>query len=235
MSRTTVHLLRHGEVHNPAGVLYGRLPGYRLSGRGEQMAERVAEVLEGSGHDIRMVLASPLQRAQETAQPTARAFGLDVRTEPRLIEAGNSFEGTTVGSERGKLLNPRYWSRYVNPLRPSWGEPYRDQVARMTAVIGQVRAELAATGGGEALLVSHQLPIWVTRRFLERRPLWHDPRSRQCSLASLTSLSFDGARLVGLGYWEPAADLVSGARDLLPGASGAAVPGSAARPGAERV
>lgn len=224
MSRTTVHLLRHGEVHNPAGVLYGRLPGYRLSARGTQMAERVAQVLEGSGHDIRQVLASPLQRAQETALPTARAFGLSVRTEPRLIEAGNEFEGTTVGSERSKLLSPRYWPRYVNPLRPSWGEPYREQVARMTAAIGQVRAELAGLGGGEALLVSHQLPIWVTRRFLERRPLWHDPRSRQCSLASLTSLSFDGPRLVGLGYWEPAADLVSGARDLLPGASGAAIP-----------
>src|SRR5699024_6837227 len=151
---TTVHLLRHGEVHNPVGVLYGRLPGYRLSERGTQMAERVAEVLDGSGHDIRMVLASPLQRAQETAAPTGRASGPRVRTGAARREAGNEFEGTTVGSERSKLLSPRYWPRYVNPLRPSWGEPYREQVARMTAVIGQVRAELAAAGGGEALLVS---------------------------------------------------------------------------------
>ncbi|WP_324649495.1 histidine phosphatase family protein [Georgenia sp. H159] len=227
MSRTTVHLLRHGEVHNPDGILYGRLEGYRLSERGQQMARRVAEVLHGNGHDIRRVVASPLQRAQETALPTAQAYGLDVGTDERLIEAANDFEGTTVGSRRGSLASPRYWRRYVNPARPSWGEPYRDQVARMTAVVGDVRRGLA--DGGEALLVSHQLPIWVTRLFLERRPLWHDPRRRQCSLASLTSLTFDGTRLVGLAYWEPAADLVAGALDLLPGGSGAAIPRSAAQ------
>ncbi|WP_413452054.1 histidine phosphatase family protein [Georgenia phoenicis] len=224
MSRTTVHLLRHGEVHNPGGVLYGRLEGFRLSDRGQQMARRVGEVLHGNGHNLRLVVASPLQRAQETALPTARAFGLELGTDERLIEAANDFEGTTVGSQRAKLASPRYWRRYVNPMRPSWGEPYRDQVARMTAAVGDARRRLEAEGGGEALLVSHQLPIWVTRLFLERRPLWHDPRKRQCSLASLTSLTFDGSRLVGLAYWEPAADLVAGALDLLPGASGAAIP-----------
>src|SRR5699024_2252194 len=155
--------------------------------------------------EIRLVRASPLQRAQETAQPTAQAFGLELGADERLIEAANDFEGTTVGSRRAQLASPRYWRRYVNPARPSWGEPYREQVARMTAAVGQVRRRLSDAGGGEALLVSHQLPIWVTRLFLERRPLWHDPRRRQCSLASLTSLTFDGPRLVGLGYWEPAA------------------------------
>ncbi len=230
MSRTTVHLLRHGEVHNPEGILYGRLEGYRLSERGREMAQRVADVLHGNGHDIRLVRASPLQRAQETAQPTAAAFGLQLGTDDRLVEAANDFEGTTVGSRRAALASPRYWRRYVNPLRPSWGEPYRDQVARMAAAVGEARGALAADGGGEALLVSHQLPIWVTRLFLERRPLWHDPRKRQCSLASLTSLTFDGSRLVGLAYWEPAADLVAGALDLLPGGSGASVP-RAAGPG----
>ena len=231
MSRTTVHLLRHGEVHNPEGVLYGRLEGYRLSARGRLMAQRVADVLHGNGHDIRLVVASPLQRAQETARPTAGAFGLDVGTDERLIEAGNTFEGTTVGSQRAALASPRYWPRYVNPFRPSWGEPYRDQVARMTAAVGDARRRLDAEGGGEALLVSHQLPIWVTRLFLERRPLWHDPRKRQCSLTSLTSLTFAGPRLVGLDYWEPAADLVAGALDLLPGSSGAAVPRAAQEAG----
>lgn len=232
MSRTTVHLLRHGEVHNPGGVLYGRLEGFRLSERGRLMAERVAEVLHGNGHDIRHVVASPLQRAQETALPTAQAFGLELGTDERLVEAANDFEGTTVGSQRAALAHPRYWRRYLNPLRPSWGEPYRDQVARMSAAVGDARRRLADDGGGEALLVSHQLPIWVTRLFLERRPLWHDPRKRQCSLASLTSLTFAGTRLVGLSYWEPAADLVAGALDLLPGSSGAAIPRAAVEDGA---
>lgn len=224
MSRTTVHLLRHGEVHNPGGVLYGRLPGFRLSERGRGMAERVAQVLHDGGHDVRGVIASPLQRAQETAAPTAAAFGLTVDTDERLVEAGNAFEGTTVGSERHKLASPRYWPRYLNPMRPSWGEPYREQAARISAAVADARRRHAAHDGAEVVLVSHQLPIWVTRLFLERRPLWHDPRKRQCTLASLTSLTFDGARLVGLGYWEPVADLLDGARDLLPGTSAAEIP-----------
>jgi broad specificity phosphatase PhoE len=58
--------------------------------------------------------------------------------------------------------------------------------------------------GREALCVSHQLPIWTLRRFLEAKRLWHDPRNRQCSLASLTSLVFDGEALVDIVYSEPA-------------------------------
>ncbi|MPV90448.1 histidine phosphatase family protein [Georgenia ruanii] len=219
MQRTTVHLMRHGEVHNPDGILYGRAPGYRLSDRGQQMVTRVAEVLHAGGHDLRAVVASPLQRAQESALPAARAYGLDVRSDERLIEAANLFEGVAVNKNRAILAHPRYWHAYVNPLRPSWGEPYRDQVARMRAAISDA---LTGAAGGEALLVSHQLPIWVTRLFLERRPLAHDPRRRQCALASLTSLTFEGRRLVGLSYWEPAGELLDGASDMVPGTSAAA-------------
>ncbi len=211
--------MRHGEVHNPDGVLYGRMPGYRLSARGQEMAARVAEVLHAAGHDIRAVVASPLQRAQETARPTASAYGLEVGTDERLIEAANRFEGVAVNKNRAVLAHPRYWPSYVNPFRPSWGEPYRSQVARMSGAISDA---LTRADGGEVLLVSHQLPIWSTRLFLERRPLAHDPRRRQCSLASLTSLTFDGRRLVGLSYWEPAGELLLGASDMVPGTSAAA-------------
>ncbi|NCD16907.1 MAG: histidine phosphatase family protein [Actinobacteria bacterium] len=208
MALSTVHLMRHGEVHNPEGVLYGRLPGFTLSDRGRAMADRVAEVLHAGGHDIRAVLASPLQRAQETAAPIARTFGVPLGTDHRLIEAENDFEGLAVNAHRLRLAHPRYWVRYLNPLRPSWGEPYEAQVTRVT---GAVRAALdLVPDGGEVLAVSHQLPIWVTRLFLERRPLAHDPRHRQCALASLTTLTFDGRRLVALTYWEPAADLLPG-------------------------
>lgn len=232
----TIHLLRHGEVYNPDGVLYGRLSGYGLSELGQAMAERIREALQG--RDIRYVIASPLQRAQETAAPTAAAFSLPLGTDEGLIEAGNDFEGTQV-NQRRHLAHPRFWHRYTNPLRPSWGEPYEEQVKRMTAVINDTRRLLQQPGQdeqaghreqpghdkppgqGEALLVSHQLPIWVTRLHLERRRLWHDPRRRQCSLASLTSLTFVGSRLVGLSYCEPAADLLDRARDFMPGSAAA--------------
>ncbi|NCT91651.1 histidine phosphatase family protein [Cellulomonas sp. APG4] len=215
---TTVHLLRHGEVHNPEGILYGRLEGYRLSERGLAMAERVAAHLSGAEggarHDVVHVVASPLQRAQETAAPLAAAFGLEVATDERFLEAENHFEGMTFGVGDGSLRYPRHWPRLWNPFRPSWGEPYRAQVARMLAGIAAARD---AAAGHEAVVVSHQLPIWVTRQALEGRRLWHDPRRRECSVASLTSLHWTDGAFTGVTYSEPAGDLLPGARQV-PGA-----------------
>ncbi|MDQ0375248.1 histidine phosphatase family protein [Cellulomonas humilata] len=211
MVATTIHLMRHGEVHNPDGVLYGRLPGYRLSERGLAMADMVAAHLAGPGparRDVVAVIASPLQRAQETARPFAAAFDVEIRTDERIIEAGNHFEGMTFGVGDGSLRHPEHWPYLRNPFRPSWGEPYKEQVDRMLAAVEDAR-ELAR--GHEAVLVSHQLPVWVTRLALEHRHLWHDPRKRQCSVASLTSLRYDGDTLVGIGYSEPAAVLLPGA------------------------
>lgn len=222
MARTTIHLMRHGEVHNPEGVLYGRLPGYHLSELGHRMARQVADVLVSSGHDITAVVTSPLQRAQESGAPTAQAFDLEPTTDPRLIEAGNHFEGLPVNRERSLLARPQHWRYYINPLQPSWGEPYTEIVARMGAA---VRDAIPRAEGHEALLVSHQLPVWSTRLWLEGRPMLHDPRRRQCALASLTSLTFDGRTLVGLSYWEPAGDLLRRAQDMVPGTSPAATSG----------
>ncbi|MDN5558312.1 MAG: histidine phosphatase family protein [Ruaniaceae bacterium] len=216
---STVHVMRHGEVHNPEGILYGRMPGYRLSERGNAMAHRVAEVLADGDHDLRAVVASPLQRAQESALPSAEAFGLELQTNPDLIEAGNSFEGFAVNRKLAELALPRYWHRYVNPFEPSWGEPYSQIQRRMTRAVRSCLDLIPE--GGEVLAVSHQLPIWTLRRFLDLKPLAHDPRRRECALASLTSLTFDHRRLVALTYWEPAADLVSRAADMVPGTSAA--------------
>ena len=212
MTTTTVHLLRHGEVHNPGGVLYGRLDGFGLSDRGRAMAERLAGHL-ADGHDVVHVVASPLRRAQETAGPIAAALGLTVEADVRVIEAANHFEGMTFGVGDGSLRRPRHWRFLWNPFRPSWGEPYREQVARMLAAIADARL---AAEGHEAVVVSHQLPIWVTRQALEGRRLWHDPRRRECSLASLTSITWSGED-VTVGYTEPAADLLPGV-SVVPGA-----------------
>lgn len=209
MTTTVIHLLRHGEVHNPDGILYGCLPDFHLSDSGQAMAIKVAEHL--SGADVVQVISSPLERAQETAAPVAERFGLTVRVDPRLIEAGNSFEGSRFAVGDGALRRPGNWWRLRNPFRPSWGEPYLEVARRMLAAIVDARE---AAAGHEAVLVSHQLPIWTIRRLVERRRLWHDPRHRQCGLASLTSFTYDDRRLVSVSYIEPA------------GPSGAAVPGA---------
>jgi broad specificity phosphatase PhoE len=197
--RTTVHLVRHGEVDNPTGVLYGRLPGFRLSAAGQRMAEVAAEAL--SGRDVRVVRSSPLERAVQTAEPIAGRFGLKVETDERLIESENAFEGLKFGVGDGALREPANWRHLYNPFRPSWGEPYVAVAARVLAACASARD---AARGGEAVLVSHQLPIWVTRRAVEATRLWHRPDRRQCALASITTFVYDGEEIAQVRYEEPA-------------------------------
>jgi broad specificity phosphatase PhoE len=214
---TTVHLLRHGEVDNPAGVLYGRLDGYHLSDLGRQMAQRVAHAIQH--RDITHVVASPLERAQETAAPLAEAKGLEIATDHRVIESDNIFTGKRFGVRRSILRSPSAWPHLWNPFRPSWGEPYKQIVARMMAAVEDARD---AARGHEAVVVSHQLPIWTTRLHVEGRSFLHDPRRRQCTLCSLTSLTFEGDELATLTYSEPAADLIPAKDKAAPFSAGGA-------------
>ncbi|WP_053206222.1 histidine phosphatase family protein [Jiangella muralis] len=200
---TRVHLLRHGEVHNPSKVLYGRLAGYHLSDLGRAMADRVAAAV--ADRDVTLLVSSPLERARETAAPLSDALGLDVRIDDRLLEALNVFEGLTFGVGDGSLRRARHWRHLRNPFTPSWGEPYRDIAARMLAAMSDARRDAA---GHEVVMVSHQLPIWTVRSFIEGRRLWHDPRRRECSLASLTTVTYEDDTIVSVAYSEPAGDLL---------------------------
>jgi broad specificity phosphatase PhoE len=200
---TIVHLVRHGEVHNPEGVLYGRRDGYHLSDRGREMAERIGQAL--GDRDIVHLRTSPLERAQETAAPLAKVRGLTPLLDPRVIESANVFEGKRFGHGDSALRKPSTWIHLWNPFKPSWGEPYKEVAARMLAAVYDARD---AARGHEAVIVSHQLPIWVTRLTLEKRSFLHDPRRRQCTLCSITSLQFLGDRLATISYSEPAGDLI---------------------------
>jgi len=209
VSTTLVHFVRHGEVHNPEKVLYGRLPGYQLSAAGQAMADVAAQALRG--HDVVTVLSSPLERAQQTAVPIAAQFGLAVRLDDRLLEAQNVFQGLQVDAR--VLRRPEHWRHLRNPFAPSWGERYPLLAARMMAVAEDARD---AARGHEAVCVSHQLPIYTLRRFLEGRRLWHYPTRRECALASITTVEWADDRLVGVSYRDPAAHLVTGPQ--VPGA-----------------
>jgi broad specificity phosphatase PhoE len=206
----TVHLLRHGEVDNPRGVLYGRLPGFRLSADGERMAAVAAKAL--ADRPIMAVVSSPLERARQTADPVAAGHGLPVEIDDRLIEPSNNFEGLTVGVGDGVLGRPAYWRCLWNPFRPSWGEPYAEIADRMLAAVWDARdlaiQRVAPGVPPEIVCVSHQLPVWVARCAVEGRRLWHRPDRRQCGLASLTSFTFRGDRVVAVTYCEPAGPTV---------------------------
>lgn len=195
---TRVHLIRHGEVHNPDRILYGRIPGFRLSDTGRAQAVAAAEML--AGRDIVAVIASPLQRAQETAAPIAARHDLSIDTDDNLIESSNIFEGKRVSPGDGAWRNPRYWWHLRNPLTPTWGEPYAEIAARMATAVDKARSRAA---GHEVVCVSHQLPVWTVRQYLSGKRLWHDPRRRQCDVGSVTTLIYDGDRLVDVDYRVP--------------------------------
>jgi len=203
--------VRHGEVFNPQGVLYGRLPNYRLSELGTQMAEAAASELVARGRPVVRVIASPLQRAQESAAPIAKAFSLELHTDERIIEPTNHFEGKRMRGEGGALRDPRNWPYLVNPLRPSWGEPFRAVADRMLAAIDDA---WNSVDEGDVVLVSHQLPIWMVHRALARERLAHDPRSRRCALSSITTVSWRGDRFAETAYSSPAAHLQVSATDV---------------------
>ncbi len=209
MTTTIVHLLRHGQVENPDKLLYGRLPHFHLSTLGVQMAERAAAYLADT--PLTHLRCSPLERAQETMAPiAAQRPDLEVVLDERVLEAENRFEGKVFGGSYRSLLNPRMWWHMRNPLTPSWGEPYPQIVARMSAAVAD--AAEAAGPGGQALIVSHQLPIWTMRSYAEGRRLFHDPRRRECTLASITSLHLVEGRITRVTYAEPSKDLLPVAR-----------------------
>ena len=210
MPASLIHLVRHGEVHNPDGVLYGRLPGFHLSTLGEQMARAAAVAVKDSGSNVTALVASPLQRAQESARPFAEIFGLDIRTDDRLIEPTNKFEGRTFEFGPQVILKPQSWPWVTNPFRPSWGEAYSSIAARMLAAMEDA---WSSTESGNVALVSHQLPIWTITRELAGQKLWHDPRKRRCSLSSITTFERKGDTFVEVSYHEPARDLLDQAID----------------------
>ena len=201
---STVHVLRHGEVENPNKILYGRQPGWYLSSRGQEMAATLGEWSKSI--DLGALHVSPLQRAQETAAPIAAAHNIAITTDERLIEAANIFEGKSFELGSGVLKHPSSWRHLYNPWRPSWGESYVEQINRMLAA---VFAAKNAANGKDAICVSHQLPIWILRSAIENRRLLHDPRKRECTLASVTSVHFDNDGVIsGISYSEPARHLL---------------------------
>jgi len=209
VSASYIHLVRHGEVFNPTKVLYGRIPGFGLSELGHRMAEAAAASLEG--RPVTRLYASPLQRAQESAQPWAEQFKLEINTDERLIEPTNKFEGQNFEFGPKVITRPKSWPWVLNPLKPSWGEAYTSIAARMVAAVEDA---WAATDEGEVALVSHQLPIWTTHRFLSGAKLYHDPRKRRCSLSSITTFERQGDRFVEVDYQDPAKPLAATAIDL---------------------
>ena len=190
--------MRHGEVHNPRRVLYGRLPGYGLSESGRRMARQAAEFVHAMQRPVSALVCSPLQRTQESAEPFTELFGLEPVIDERVIEPTNVFEGKRMVVA---LFNPWNWRHLRTPALPSWGEPYTDVVGRMNAAMTHA---WDAADSGDVVIVSHQLPIWATHLAVAGLPLRHDPRDRRCALSSVTSFEMVDGKWTETAYAEPA-------------------------------
>lgn len=192
-------LVRHGAVHNPTGIRYGRLQGFSLSAEGRTQIQRAADALaalrrrspdaapqtspmsaahrRAIGGPVRVV-ASPLERAVESATIIADALGAGpVETDARLIEARSTFDGLRY--RRDALAHLRRWLTAAE----------RDE--RPSEIAARMRDALIELSGDQPLvIVSHQLPIQYLRMSVERperapRP-WHERPS--CETASITAL-----------------------------------------------
>jgi broad specificity phosphatase PhoE len=193
----TIHLVRHGEVENPKGVIYGRLPGYHLSDRGRRQAEAAADRL--AGRDVGVIWASPLERAQETAAAIAARHKVEIVTDDRLIESDSTLEG--VGrSAKSFLRSPKNWWQFRNPLKPSWGESFVDIRIRMLEAVKEAAED---ADGREVVVVSHQTPVLVARLALAQRnvPPWVG--FTPCGTGSVTSLELEDGKVLTASYFAP--------------------------------
>lgn len=216
MQATTIHFVRHGEVHNPDHVLYERLPGFHLSDRGRRMAEATARYLAASPqtNTAAAVYSSPLDRTRETAQAILTALNetraarneepLELVIDQRIIEAGNNFRGTRIGHGEGALWRNGNWKLVTNLWKPSWGESYRQIAARVGAFAQEKVREHA---GQQIIVVSHESPIWSYRHLLETGHPEHNMLLRHTALASVTSITYDSqtGNVMSITYVDPAA------------------------------
>jgi len=205
MPANRVHLVRHGEVYNPSGVLYEQLPNFHLSEKGKLMALSAAQELKSQKAPIKALFSSPLVRAQESAEPFESLFKLELQTDQRLIEPTNAFRGKKMGL-KNLAIKPHLWWHFRNPARPSWGEPYLSIVARMQEAMISAAESVS---GGDVVLVTHQLPIWITHLSLQGEKLSHDPRKRRCSLSSITTFEYLDGKFSEVNYSEPAKNITA--------------------------
>lgn len=170
------------------------------------MARQAAEFVHAMQRPVAALISSPLQRARESAEPFAEVFGIEPVIDERVIEPTNVFEGKRM---LHALVNPWNWRHLRKPALPSWGEPYADVVGRMNAAMSEA---WDAAESGDIVIVTHQLPIWVTHLAVAGLPLRHDPRERRCGLSSVTSFEMEGGKWTETAYAEPAS--TAGAVDV---------------------
>lgn len=151
--KTTIYLVRHGDVYNPDGVFYERIAGFRLSDLGHLQAKTLGDFL--AQKNISVIYASPLERAQETASYIQAHYPhLSVITDERLIEVSSVKRG-----QKQKDLTLERWNFYKPAYTKLGGEKLSDIWKRMNRFF----RDIVKKHKGESIVaVSHGDPIMIS-------------------------------------------------------------------------
>jgi broad specificity phosphatase PhoE len=193
-----VLLMRHADVENPEGVIYGHLPGFRLSELGRAQAAAVGQSLRDRG--IRRIVHSPLDRARETAEIVNAQLPSPVRLIPenelREAEFGRYLQG--VKRWQVPMRRPRFFVHKLRRGAVAGDESIETLGRRVLGVVDRVAREHP---GEVSLLVSHADPLQAAWILLDGRPqtereMYH----KQVDKASILEVDLDGERVVSTRY-----------------------------------
>lgn len=195
---TRLYLVRHCEVENPRGLLYGHLPNFPLSSRGIRQAQALGGKLANSG--ARRIYTSPLERAQQTAAIIHRQLpASEVVTTSNLVEAefGRYLQGISL--RQIPWRRPLWWLHMVWPgLLPN-----DETVSAMAARVDvPLQRHLTEFPGESCICVSHGDPIqafWIRHRGRRRWAL----HRLQCAKGAMLCLDYRGTHLTAVRYIPP--------------------------------
>ncbi len=198
---TTCYLTRHCDVANPMGVIYGHLPNFGLSSKGQDQGRALGRYL--ARFPIAAIYTSPLQRARETAALLVSELTPPIPVLERvgLIEA--EFGRYLQGTRHQDIIwrKPRWWVHMVWPGLLEGDESMGEMHDRVARVIAE---GLHDHPGGTFVCISHGDPIqafWATE---DRRPPWALHRL-QCAKGGVLRLRYRDGRLLDKQYLSPEA------------------------------
>lgn len=167
--KTIIYFIRHGEVYNPHKVLYGRLPGFPLTVKGEQQINKLAQNLVGKG--ISVIYTSPLERARQTADILAGHLGIAAISSNFLLETRHARDGISLVTFHAKVEPHLYEPGNLKAGQ----ETIKSQAIRMQKFIKNI---ISKHLGQSIAAVSHGDPIIIVRAETEGKQLTYDYKKR---------------------------------------------------------
>jgi broad specificity phosphatase PhoE len=192
------YLIRHGDHDWLKKGIAGRIPGVHLNARGKKQAEELAGRLVRVKFDT--IFASPLERAMESAEPIARAKGMEIKIAPEILELDfGEWSGATFEKLKG---DPRWaeWNRHRSVTRMAGGELMSEVQDRVVAFLARLHAE---NREGVFALFSHGDVIRAAVCYFLGMPLDLLPRlDVEPASVSIVQLGPGGPRVVAVNRME---------------------------------